>query len=73
MKNIIKVTFEMLQTPSTTWPMCLTVLYLGEAQLVFGDSVTRFDNHSPLKLRSRVAALRGHTDMMADKRGHKDS
>ena len=33
----------MFQTPSTTWPMCLTVLYLGEAQLVFGDSVTRFD------------------------------
>ena len=29
--------------------------------------------HSPLKLRSRVAALRGHTDMMADKRGHKDA
>ena len=31
------------------------------------------NRHSPLKLRSRVAALRGHTDMMADKRGHKDA
>ena len=40
---------------------------------LFPALTERSSRHSPLKLRSRVAALRGHTDMMADKRGHKDA